>query len=210
MKDEARDEGYEYFDKNIRKLSKTSDGLIDPSAKGLEDNDIDAFRHAYVSGVLTQEYNETAADILGRLNEFLTLDLYFNSKDPRGLNMGLWNNSVGRKYGKICKTRQELLESIHNALNSGELITSLDDTRKYEGARSNPENNNKPVIVLREHSTGRNELFFDLTKNKVMTCDDFLTAIEKGKYPAYSIKNIKGKPTPVSKPDSRKTNNLDK
>ena len=56
LKDRAQAEAYEYFDRNIRALPKSSDGKINPRARGLEDNDVDAFRHAYVGGVFTQEY----------------------------------------------------------------------------------------------------------------------------------------------------------
>jgi hypothetical protein len=75
LKDEARNEVYNYFDKEIRPLLKGSTGKIDPSAHGLENNDVDAFRHAYISGVFTQEYGETAADIFGRLNEMNPTDI---------------------------------------------------------------------------------------------------------------------------------------
>lgn len=70
LRDKVRDDCYIYFDKNIRTLEKDSDSKIDPTVLGLEDNDVDAFRHACVSGILTMEYNEMAADILGRLNEY--------------------------------------------------------------------------------------------------------------------------------------------
>jgi hypothetical protein len=43
---EARDETYQYFNKNISSLTKDSEGKIDPTALGLTDNDVDAFRHA--------------------------------------------------------------------------------------------------------------------------------------------------------------------
>ena len=58
LKIKSEEEAYEYFDKNIRKLTRKSDGKIDRYAPGLVDNDIDAFRHSYASGRYTQEYNE--------------------------------------------------------------------------------------------------------------------------------------------------------
>ncbi len=70
ISNEAEAECYEYFDKNIRPLPKDNNGKIDPSRGGFHDNDVDAFRHAYVSGVFTQVYSETAADIFGRMNEW--------------------------------------------------------------------------------------------------------------------------------------------
>jgi hypothetical protein len=52
--EEARVEAYEYFDRHIRRLPKKSDGKIISRGPELDDNDVDAFRHAYVSGVFTQ------------------------------------------------------------------------------------------------------------------------------------------------------------
>ncbi|MBM4252786.1 MAG: hypothetical protein FJ146_12505 [Deltaproteobacteria bacterium] len=66
---EATKEAYIYFDTKIRPLPKDENGQIDATVAGFVDNDVDAFRHAYVSGVFTQEYNEQTANILGWLNE---------------------------------------------------------------------------------------------------------------------------------------------
>lgn len=60
---EATKAAYIYFDTKIRPLPKDENGQIDATASGLVDNDVDAFRHAYVSGVFTQEYNEQTANI---------------------------------------------------------------------------------------------------------------------------------------------------
>lgn len=207
--EEARDESYEDFDKNIRSLSKDQNGNIDPIADGLVDNDIDAFRHAFVSGVFAIEYNELAADILGRMNEYMTPDLYSNSKDPRSLNMDLWNNKIGRDYAKKFTSREDLLKQIHQALIQGELIISLEDDREYKGSQSSPLNKSKPVIVLKENKQGRNEVFFDLILNKVLTREEFVTKIKDGEYKDYFIKVIHGVDTPFSKPDSRQNNNLE-
>ena len=104
LRDEAEAEGYRYFDKNIRPLPKDASGNIDATKGGFTDNDVDAFRHAYVSGVFTQEYGETAADIFGRMNEMNPADVYSNSANPGSRNMDLWNNAVGRKYGLKART----------------------------------------------------------------------------------------------------------
>ncbi len=115
LKKEARDDAYDYFNKNIRPLSKLSNGNVHHEALGLEDNNVDAYRHAYASGVFTQAFSEKTADILGRLNEFRPADLYSNSGNPGAENMDLWNNSVGRKYGKRAKNREELLKLLHKS-----------------------------------------------------------------------------------------------
>jgi hypothetical protein len=208
LRDEAEAEAYKYFDENIRDLPKNPDGTINTSAPGFHDNDVDAFRHAYVSGVFTKEYSEIAADIFGRLNEFFGPDLYSNSTDPRSLNMDLWNNRVGRKYGKKSKSRGTLLIKLQRALEDGELITDLADRRNYRGARSNPERASKPIVAIKEDKNGRNELFFDIVKKQVFTLAEFLEQIDAGEYPGYVVKDVRGKPTPVSKPDKRRTNNI--
>ena len=207
LKDEARDEAYIYFDREIRPLTKDSLGKVDPFAKGLENNDVDAFRHAYVSGVFTHEYSETTADIFGRLYE---MNPFGRSQpgDPAATNMDLWNNAVGRKYGLKAKDRKSLLKMIHKALEDGELIITPKDKRRYEGATHNPVNKSKPVIVLQESKKGRNEVFFDTEKKTILTAGEFASLIESGLYPGYTVKMIKGMPTPVSNPDSRGTNNL--
>ena len=208
LKNESRDEAYQYFDKNIWPLPKDKKGKINPTAHGLENNDIDAFRHAYVSGVFTIVYNETTADLLGRANEYFPNGWYSNTVNPGSRNMNLWNNAVGREYGKKTKDRKDLLKLIHKALNEGELIIDLEDNRKYKGKTSNIINKSKPVIVLEEDENGRNIVFFDMIKNILLTREEFVTAIKSGNYPSYTVKDIKGLPTPVSKPDGRKTNNL--
>lgn len=208
MKD-ARDEAYLYFDQNIRNLAKDSNGDIDPTGIGLENNDIDAFRHAYVSGVFVQVFNEEISDILGRLNEYKPGDFYSNSKDSRSLNMDLWNNSIGRNYGLKAKDRKELLKLIHQALDNGELIINLNDKRKYIGNNNDPRNKSKPIIVLSESETGRNEIFFDLFKEDILSREEFVTKIKAGAYPKYFIKIINGVETPLSKPDSHRTNNIE-
>jgi len=208
FRDEAEAESYEFFDKNIRELPKNPDGTINTTAREFHDNDVDAFRHAYVSGVFTQEYSETAADVFGRLNEFFGPDLYSNSTNPRALNMDLWNNSVGRKYGKKTNGRTTLLKMLQKALKDGELITDPTDRRNYRGAKSNPERASKPIVAIKEDKNGRNELFFDIIKRQGFTLAEFLDQINAGAYPGYVVKEIRGKPTPVSKRDKRRTNNI--
>lgn len=209
MRDQAEAESYEYFDKKIRRLPRDVPGKIDPKQQGFHDNDVDAFRHAYVSGVFTQEYAENAADLFGRMNEYLSPgDIYSNSTNPGSRNMDLWNNAVGRKYGLKSKSRKTLLEKIHKALKKKELIVDPTDKRQYLGATSDPTNKGKPVIVLVEEKKGRNLLFFDTVKKKILDASEFVALIQAGQYRGYAVKLVNGVPTPVSNPDERGTNNL--
>lgn len=102
LKDQALMDLYKRLDKDLRPMPKKSDGSIDPFGLGLEDNDVDALRHAFISGVYTIEYNEGTAELLGRLNELTSVDS--QSTSTLSENMDLWNNAVGRTYGRKAKS----------------------------------------------------------------------------------------------------------
>jgi hypothetical protein len=208
VRDEAQKEAYSYFDRYIRPLPKANDGKIDDLAPGFDDNDVDAFRHAYVSGVFTQEFGEQTANILGLLNEYSLPAQYSHSIGPRSRNMDLWNNRVGRKYGKKTRGRKTLLKLIHQALKRDELIIDLKDPRKFAGVTTPPKRMSKPIVALTKSESGRNETYYDLLKRTSMTRDELVTLIQEGEYPGYSVKLIRGVATPVSKRDSRRANNI--
>lgn len=92
LRNEAEAEAYSYFHHNIRPLPQDSSGKTDIYSGKLWNNDADAFRHAYVSGVFTQEYGKRIAEVFGSLNEFSAVE---KPKDEE--NMDLWNNNVGRR-----------------------------------------------------------------------------------------------------------------
>nr|MBA2404714.1 hypothetical protein [Bdellovibrionales bacterium] len=74
LKDEALVQLYIWIDKEVRTLPKKPDGTIDQYGAGLIDNDIDALRHSFLSGVYTIEFSSETAELLGRLNEFRDFD----------------------------------------------------------------------------------------------------------------------------------------
>ena len=57
LKDEALINLYKRLDKDLRPMPKKTDGSIDLYGVGLEDNDVDALRQAFISGVYNMEYN---------------------------------------------------------------------------------------------------------------------------------------------------------
>lgn len=122
--------------------------------------------------------------------------------------MDLWNNRVGRKYGKKTRGRKALLKLIHQALKRGELIIDLKDPREFAGATDAPKRMSKPIIALTESETGRNETYYDLLRREVMTREELVTLIRAGKYPDYSVKQTRGVETPVSKRDGKRINNI--
>ena len=208
IKQQATLEGYEYFDAHIRKLSRNKDGEIDQFANGLVDNDVDAFRHAYVSGVFTQEFNDATANFLGHLQE-LSGNYGGNSSDVEASrNMDFWNNAIGRRYGKKTTSRNKLAKFIYDALKKGELIINLNDSRIFEGQTHFPVDQNKQVVVLEEDESGRNITFADLLSGEIMSREIFVSQISSGKYPEYMIASIGGIATPMSNPDESIENNL--
>lgn len=209
LKSEAKKEVYKLIDKHLRKLPKNQDGTINEFAEGFDDNDVDALRHAYVSGVFTQEYGELAADIFGRLNEYFPGESISSANAENSTNMDLWNNNVGQKYGKKTKSRKDLFKVLMKALKKGELIVDPNsDKRKYLGASEIKGDTSRMVIVLDEDKNGKNRIFYDLNKKLVMKKNEFVTFIKHGDYPNYELRVIGGNEIPVSKKDPLSTNNL--
>lgn len=182
------------------------DGAIDEYAKGLGNNDIDALRHSYVSGKYTMEFGEDTANILGRLNEFKNFN--FGDKEIPSENMDLWNNAVGRHYGKKAKTGKELFDFLIKALKAGELIIDLKDKRKYKGGKSIKRIPKSFVIKIKETKTGANIEFLDVRKKFLMTIEDFISAIKQGKYPGYAVRKHQSGEFPYSTRDRFSFNNL--
>ena len=150
LDDEAENEIYLLIDKHIRSLPKKEDGTINKEAEGFQHNDVDALRHAYVSGVYTMEYGETVAWILGWANELSTSLSGGNLRSRSNVkNMDYWNNQVGRKYGKKSKSRKELFQYLIQALKKGKLIIDLNDPRKFSGNMKLKKDTSGLVIVLK-------------------------------------------------------------
>lgn len=203
---EARLEVYKFIDSQYKPMPKKADGSIDKYAKGLGNNDIDALRHAYVSGRYAMEFGDETADLLGRLNEFKNFN--FGTREVPSENMDLWNNAVGRLYGKKAKTGKELFDFLIKALKAGELIIDLKDKRKYKGEKNIKRIPKSFVIKIKETKTGANIEFFDVHKKVLMTKENFISAIKQGKYPGYSVRKHQAGEFPYSTRDRFSFNNL--
>jgi hypothetical protein len=203
IRDEAAMDGYIFFDKNIRLLPKRPDGSIDTLQPGFSDNDVDAFRHAYVSGVFTHEYGEKTAALLGWINELMP-----SSDSGVGRNMDLWNNEIGRKLALKHKTQVALLKGVKSALQTGQLITTPSDERVYEGAVLPKPEGDHTVIVLEQSESGANSWFFDIASSKTMSRKEFVHEINAGNYRGYTTRRIGDIDFPVSKGDGLAANNL--
>jgi hypothetical protein len=91
----------------------------------------DAFRHAYSSAAMANEFGADVADAAGWLNE-LRGDL-LHDQPAWEKNMDLWNNSVGREIGTNSNSKDEMAQKVFDALNKGDLINDpLNDDRLYD------------------------------------------------------------------------------
>jgi hypothetical protein len=203
LKDLAEIEAYEYFSQNIRPLPRDDRGSIQMTPSDFVDNDVDAFRHAYVSGIFTHEFGERVATVLGWLNEGFPLP-----SPKSNTNMDLWNNEVGRRLARKNKTKDALLKAVEEALRNGLLITQPSDNRSYQGYVPTKPEGKRSVIVLKQGKRGANEWFFDFSSARMMVREEFVNEIRAGRYPGYSLRTINGSDCPVAKRDRDVENNL--
>jgi hypothetical protein len=208
LKREMEREAYLLIDRYYRRLPKNPDGSIDTLSEGFQDNDVDALRHAFVSGVFTQEYGATAADLFGRINEYFSTITSSGGNSDSAMNMDLWNNAVGRRYGKRCKSRKALFERIIKALEDGELILHPSDKRNYTGLPFLGTAQPGSVILLQQEKRGKNILFFDVFQKRILSRREFVSQIRNGNYPGYETRTINGAAIPCSKRDLKPDNNL--
>jgi Ca2+-binding RTX toxin-like protein len=101
---------------------------LNPDEPGHNDA-MDAFRHAYVSGVYAMERTEPYANILGWANE-IRGDL-LNDQPSAEKNMDLWNNKVGRDLAATAASKADLAQKIATALGLGDLILNRADPREF-------------------------------------------------------------------------------
>ena len=211
-------EAYIYFDENIKELPKLENGAWDFSTGAFHNSPADAYRHAYTSGMFVFKFNEIIADAFGYwfFNDdlaVLTSNLLGQANEIKGRhkgqppaeeNMDLWNNKVGREYAKLSENKEHLSQLLHKALNNKELITTIDqsiDNRVYTHEESNFEfDTNKPLVVVSEKETGRNEWFFDLSEQSLLKSESLIAKIENGMYQSYTIADIDGIPHPSQNP----------
>jgi hypothetical protein len=94
----------------------------------------DAFRHAYASAIAAYEHGwgVSAAGGYYREAEHL-IDAYRKNKltnnDWKELIMDIWNNRVGREIGANATSREEIAQRVRDALQNGQLIPDLNDSR---------------------------------------------------------------------------------
>ena len=77
-----------------KKLERNKLGLFKSQGNG---DEVDAFRHAYVSAMMAQNFGRCIAYTGGEVNE-IKGDI-FDDQEKEHRNMDEWNNAEGRKIG---------------------------------------------------------------------------------------------------------------
>lgn len=208
LKATCENESYEFADRFIRKLPRKNDGSFDLSSGEFYDNDIDAIRHAYTSGIFTLEYGEKVTEILGEMNELAPFGGNSSSNSSNSKNMDLWNNRIGRKLGLKTSGKLKLFKLILKALKNGELIIDPENDLRINEVSSSKSITKNKVFVVKESKKGKNLNYFDIEKSLILSRSEFISEIKMGNYPFYEIRIVKGDETPVSKKDKNIPNNL--
>jgi hypothetical protein len=124
-KREIEQEAYRYYEQlSGVTLARRADGSF--QAQGHNDA-VDAFRHAYTSGRVTQIAlgQQWLARRFGDDAEIGPA----HPNDPYEHRMDLWNNEAGRRIGDATSDRDALAREAYAALQRGELVTGLYDPR---------------------------------------------------------------------------------
>jgi hypothetical protein len=124
-KREIEQEAYRYYEQlSGVPLARRADGSF--QSQGHND-ELDAFRHAYTSGRVTQLAlgQQWLARRFGNDAEIGPA----HPNDPYEHRMDLWNNEAGRRIGDATSGRDELAREVFGALRRGDLVTGLQDAR---------------------------------------------------------------------------------
>jgi hypothetical protein len=124
-KREIEQEAYRYYEQlSGVTLARRADGSF--QAQGHNDA-LDAFRHAYTSGRVTQIAlgQQWLARRFGDDAEIGPA----HPNDPYEHRMDLWNNEAGRRIGDATSGSDALAREAYAALQRGELVTGLHDPR---------------------------------------------------------------------------------
>lgn len=125
LKRDIEQEAYRYYEQlSGVPLARRQDGSF--QSQGHND-EIDAFRHAYTSGRVTQIAlgQQWLARRFG--DDAETGPAHPN--DPYEHRMDLWNNEAGRRIGDATPDRDALARETYAALQRDELVTGLQDSR---------------------------------------------------------------------------------
>ena len=144
-------------------------------------SEADAFKHAFMSAMLSKRYSIPISNIIGTWHEFQNS---MNNAPKAENNMDLWNNRVGRNIWKEVKKDLKGYENSFNdkfiedytaikiveKMQEGKLITSPDDSRVF--AQDNVKN--KGVYTGGAAPINDGNTFFATEDIAKMSTDEFI------------------------------------
>lgn len=163
-------------------------------------NEADAFRHTYMQSVLAQRYGMPSTKAVSYFHEKLG---NLHNQDPRESNMDLWNNRQGQQifyeikreypnFKSLPENQQKdiIAKKVVQRMRNGQLITGLEDTRKYRDSNKLPfiptrgsggvKNNGVPLgfatdIDIEElaKQLGLQSFSFDIPQQKLSTFSNY-------------------------------------
>lgn len=95
-----------YYQDKAEEYAKKYDLEENPVYSGADD-EIDAFRHAYMQAYITAAHSKETAKFIGDLYE--KSGDWNESQTPKQRNMDLWNNEIGRQIGEEVKKKLAIL-----------------------------------------------------------------------------------------------------
>lgn len=125
IKKAIEQDAYRYYEQHSgQALARREDGSF--RSQGHNDA-LDAFRHAYTSGRVTQLAmgQQWVARRFGDDAEIGPA----HPNDPAEHRMDLWNNEAGRRLGDETSGKDELARKVFQAMEQGQLVTSIGDAR---------------------------------------------------------------------------------
>tara|TARA_B100000497_G_scaffold126760_1_gene166509 strand:+ start:2012 stop:2956 length:945 start_codon:yes stop_codon:yes gene_type:complete len=200
MWDRAQDINQEEYDYEF--LTQNSNTAVVQMAKAVSlNNEVKAFIDANSlfapadKAELEHSLIDRSYDVAKALTDSVerskgTIEEFKLALQKLGMNPYVWLSLVAKV---LQRPIEDLLKAQFKAL-INKLIGNIDPL--------------KPVIVLKESKTGRNELFVDQLTGALMDRKGFAALIDSGQYEGYTLASIDGIATPMSKPDTVTSNNL--
>lgn len=130
-------------------------------------DEVDAFRHAYMQAYITVNQGKEVAKIIGDIYE--RWGDYTEAQDAKERNMDLWNNEIGRQIGEEVKnetshfkdlTTQKMLEDmiaekIYERMQNGDIITDPQKDKRIYKENGQPTGGASQVEPFSRQQIGR-------------------------------------------------------
>lgn len=192
-----------YYENKALEYGKKYGLKTNPVQEGWDD-EVDAFRHAFMQAYITANQDEKTAKFLGDTYE--KIGDFTHTQPSSERNMDMWNNAIGREIGDEVKNETSLFrdlttqkmfedmiaEKIYTKIKNGEMITSPKDLRDFETSPYNGRIYTREEIGSmspEEYEINKKLIDKALSKGDVMPEADAKNAVQSGN--AIYVKSYK-------------------